>query len=207
MIFKRKVKLEEKIREIVKEELEKALAERAKKLAEIDNELWNLKSALNSAKEAIKRVRAIPIKPPYAYTPEYLVFNSEKWEKLIKAARSAYYYEEKVTQFDVLYRITPDAVEVEKDEELQKFTPKAKIWLLIGGFKNKKCTGKYEILHDLNRKPSPKSYATFYIDRKETAVILPEPFGMKANHSFGIKRLEGDPPDFEPIGAIITPIS
>jgi len=207
MIFKRKVKLEQKIREIVKEELEKALAERAEKLAEIDNELWNLKSALNSAKEAIKRIRAIPIKPPYAYTPEYLIFNSREWKEFLHAAQSAYRCEENIMLYDVVYNITPETVEVKKNEKLQKFTPKAKIWLLVGGFKNKKCTGKYEVLLNLKRKPSPESYATFYIDEKETAIILPKPFGTKANYSFGIKKLEGDPPNFEPIGAIIVPFA
>ena len=202
MIFKRKVKLEQKIREIVEEELEKALAERAKKLAEIDNELWKLKLALNSAKEAIKRIRAIPIKPPYTYTPEYLIFNSQKWKDLINAALRFYPVEEKLPEGcygTLCYSFKDWGVEIKRTNSTQTLKPKEKYWMLIGGFKNKGCTGKYLITN------VGKELATFYIHKDEPALILAEPFGTKSGYTVQIEKLEGDPPDFEPIGAIIVP--
>jgi len=201
MIFKRKVKLEEKIREIVKEELEKALAERTKKLAEIDNELWNLKSALNSAKEAIKRIRAIPIKPPYAYTPEYLIFHSQKWKVLVDTALNLYSVEEGLPKgYGMLcYSFKDWAIEIKRTDSTQTLKPREKYWMLIGGFKNKGCTGKYLITN------VGKELATFYIRKDEPALILAEPFGTKSGYTVQIEKLEGDPPNFEPIGAIIVP--
>jgi hypothetical protein len=197
VVFKKR--FESLAREAVKKAVDELMPELEMRVQTMKREISEVKTQLEATYEMLNKIRTVTLKPPYVYTPEYLIYESKEWANLVDFAKDYYNAEYGGSWYsEIIYGAPPPYVETEISNNVQTFTPKEGTLLLIGGFKNKGCKGKYNII------VADRHYATFYINKEETAIILPKPTGLSPEKPLRILTVEGDTPNFEPIGAIIT---
>lgn len=198
MILKRK---KPDFESLAKEAVEKAVIELVSelegKLQDMESSLANVKGELEAVNRLLPQIRALPVKPSYTYTPEYLIYNSSEWKRLLGAARQDYEHCYAPLKSEVYYGTWDYDIETKTVGDRQIFKPYDERYLLVGGLKNKGCKGKYAII------VNGKDYITFYIDKRQAAMIFVKPFGIRSEQVFEIETLEGEQPNFELVGATI----
>ena len=169
---------------------------------------FNLKEEVERlVKEAIERQikehqewfgqLGITIKPPYSVMPEYIIFNQPNWDKAVNMAKTDFEHYFQPIKSDISYDMTLGTTITE--EPLRMFIlANERNHVIIGGLKNKGCCGKFQVIGD------GISYASFYIRKDESAVILPIII-LRPEKTCKIQSLDNNNPLFEPIGVVLVP--
>jgi hypothetical protein len=192
----------EEVRKMVQEMIDEAIEsfekrlEKRLELAKIEHQVGlinSLKYEVESTKAFLCDMRAAVIDAARV-SPEMIVCETERFKELIRVCISDAIVarnipREKSHTFRTVYWL-PELI---TEPDHQHLDPKYPHYLVIGGLKNRGCTGRYVVqIHS-------EDWASFYIRESDSFVTFPA-FALAPQSAFFIR---GDHPNFELIGAQI----
>lgn len=166
-------------------------------LREVESKKEVMAKEIEKAEAWLRDVRVKPM-APWEKMPEWTIMKGDAFMTIADAAIRDFGKRYPPYRGSLCYDLSLILGEPKSDFDRISWIVQENRLFVLGGFKNKGCQGKYRV------ERGDRWYATFYLRKEEIAVAI-VPTMLEEECYFGVRKLEGEQPSFEPIGVGIMP--